>query len=104
MKNKKKKTLLIVFFSVLGVVLLFFGILYYISSTVNNYTYQEKSWINDNLNKSIDIYVDPSLPVFASSGKGVYYDYLNALKEDTGLNLNIITNDKSEYKLINKNK
>ncbi len=104
MKNKKKKTLLIVFFIVLGIVLLFFGILYYISSTVNNYSYQEKSWINDNLNKSIDVYVDPSLPVFANGGKGVYYDYLNALKEDTGLNLNIITNDKSEYKLVNRNK
>ena len=104
MKNKKKKTLLIVFFVILGIILLFFGILYYISVTVNNYSYQEKSWINNNSNKSIDIYVDPTLPVFASGGKGVYYDYLKALKEDTGLNINIITNDKSEYKLINKNK
>ena len=104
MKNKKKKTLLIVFFSILGVILLFFGVLYYISSTVNNYTYNEKNWINSNSNKSIDIYVDPTLPVFASGGKGVYYDYLSALKEDTGLTINVITEDKSKYKLINKNK
>ena len=104
MKNKKKKTLLIVFFSILGVILLFFGVLYYISSTVNNYSYNEKNWINSNSNKSIDIYVDPTLPVFASGGKGVYYDYLSALKEDTGLTINVITEDKSKYKLINKNK
>ena len=104
MRNKKKKTLLIVFFIIVLIVVLFFGILYYISVTVNNYSYQEKNWINDNLNKSIDVYVDPTLPVFSSSGKGVFYDYLTALKEDTGLNINIIAEDKSNYKFVNKNK
>ncbi len=104
MKNKKKRTLLIVFIIILAIVLSFFGILYYISSTVNNYTYNEKTWINENLNKSIDVYVDPTLPVFSSSGKGVYYDYLNALKEDTNLNINIISEEKSSYKFVNKNK
>ena len=104
MKNKKKKTLLIVFVIILGIILSFFGVLYYISSTVNNYTYNEKNWINDNLNKSIDIYVDPTLPVFSSSGKGVYYEYLNALKEDTHLSINVITNGNSNYKFVNKNK
>ena len=104
MRNKKKKTLLIVFFIIVLIVVLFFGILYYISVTVNNYSYQEKNWINDNLNKSIDVYVDPTLPVFSSSGKGVFYDYLTALKEDTGLNINIIAEDKSDYKFVNKNK
>ncbi len=104
MKNKKKKTLLIVSIIVLAIIITFFGVLYYISSTVNNYTYTEKSWINDNINKSIDIYVNPNLPVFASGGKGVYYDYLSALKEDTHLNINIISEDKSAYKLTNKNK
>ena len=103
MKRKNKKTVIIVFCIIVALVLGFFGTLYYITSTINNYSYEEKDWINANTDKSIDIYVEPNLPVFTSSGKGVYYDYLSALKADTGLNLNIITTDTADVKLINKN-
>ena len=103
MKRKNKKTVIIVFCIIVALVLGFFGTLYYITSTINNYSYEEKDWINANTDKSIDIYVESNLPVFTSNGKGVYYDYLSALKADTGLNLNIITTDTADVKLINKN-
>lgn len=105
MKNnkKKKKSIIIVFAIIIILVSGFLGILYYITSTVNNYSYSEKKWISENTDTTYDVYVEPSLPIFSNNGKGVYYEYLNALKEDTGLNLNIVTTDTSNIKLVNKN-
>ena len=101
--QKKKKSIILVFIIIVAIVLVFFGALYYITSTVNNYSYNEKKWINDNSSKALDIYVEPELPVFAYNGNGVYYDYINALKEDTHLNLNVITEDSAEVRFVNKN-
>lgn len=105
MKNnkKKKKSIIIVFVIIIILVSGFLGTLYYITSTVNNYSYSEKKWISENTDTTYDVYVEPSLPIFSNNGKGVYYEYLNALKEDTGLNLNIVTTDTSNIKLVNKN-
>lgn len=105
MKNnkKKKKNIIIVFAIIIILISGFLGTLYYITSTVNNYSYSEKKWISENTDTTYDVYVDPSLPIFSNNGKGVYYEYLNALKEDTGLNLNIVTTDTSNIKLVNKN-
>ena len=102
MKKIKRKNIIIAFIVILVLILGFFGTLYYITSTVNNYSYTEKKWINENSNKAIDIYVEQNLPVFSSSGNGVFYDYINALKEDTGLNLNVVIADNPETKLTNK--
>ena len=102
MKRLKKKNIIIAFSIILVLVLGFFGTLYYLTSTVNNYSYSEKKWINENSNDAIDIYIEQNLPVFSSGGAGVYYDYINALKEDTGLNLNIIIAENSDIKLTNK--
>lgn len=101
--NKKKKNIIIAFAVIIVLVSAFLGTLYYITSTVNNYSYTEKKWISENTDTIYDIYVEPSLPIFSNNGKGVYYEYLNALKEDTGLSLNIVTTDSSDLKLINKN-
>ena len=102
-RNKKKKSTLIVFIVIVLIVLIFFGALYYITSTVNNYSYSEKKWINDNSTTALDLYVEPSLPVFSYNGSGVYYDYISALKEDTKLNLNVITDDNANVRFINTN-
>ena len=78
----------------------FFGTLYYLTSTVNNYSYAEKKWISDNSLKTQDIYVENSLPVFSKDGKGVFHEYLKALKDDTGLSFNISTDSSSNIKLL----
>lgn len=101
--NKNKKNIIIAFIVIIVLVSAFLGTLYYITSTVNNYSYSEKKWISENTDTTFDVYVEPSLPIFTNNGKGVYYEYLNALKEDTGLNLNIVTTDTTDIKLINKN-
>ena len=101
--KKKRRNIVIAFVAIIIVVIGFFGTLYYITSTVNNYTYIEKKWINENVDKTIDVYIEQNLPVFSYNGTGVYYDYINSLKEDTGLNLNVITSSDADIKLINKN-
>ena len=103
MKIRKRRTVIIVFAVIIAIVAAFFGTLYYITSTVNNYNYNEKTWINDNKEKTIDIYVEPDLPVFSENGNGVFYDYLNALRDDTELNINISTTPGSKITLVNKN-
>ena len=102
--NKKKKTTIIVFAVIIFIVFAFFGTLYYITSTVNNYTFAEKKWINENVSKSLDVYVEPNLPIFSSNGSGVFNDYIKALKDDTNLTLNIISTEANDtIKLKNKN-
>ena len=103
MKIKKKRNIIIIFSIIILVIVAFFGTLYYITSTVNSYSYAEKRWINENSNKTIDVYVEPELPVFSSDGTGVFFDYINALKEDTGLNINVITTDNDNIKFKSKN-
>lgn len=102
--NKKKKTTIIVFAVIIFIVFAFFGTLYYITSTVNNYTFAEKKWINENASKSLDVYVEPNLPIFSSNGSGVFNDYVKALKDDANLTLNIISTEANDtIKLKNKN-
>ena len=102
--NKKKKTTIIVFAVIIFIVFAFFGTLYYITSTINNYTFAEKKWINENVSKSLDVYVEPNLPIFSSNGSGVFNDYIKALKDDTNLTLNIISTEANDtIKLKNKN-
>ena len=103
MKRNKRKKIIIAFIVIILIVVAFFGTLYYITSTVNNYSYSEKRWINDNSNTTLDIYIEPNLPVYSNNGSGVFHDYLSALKENTGLNFNVITDDTSNIKLTNKN-
>ncbi len=101
--KKKNRKLLIALSVVTLLIVLFIGTLYYITSTVNNYSYSEKKWINDNTDTSYDIYIEKALPIFSNGGKGVYYDYITDLKSDTGLSLNVVTSDTSEFELSNKN-
>lgn len=102
--NKKKKTTIIVFAVIIFIVFAFFGTLYYITSTVNNYSFAEKKWINENASKSLDVYVEPNLPIFSSNGSGVFNDYIKALKDDTNLTLNVISTEANDtIKLENKN-
>ena len=102
--NKKKKTTIIVFAVIIFIVFAFFGTLYYITSTVNNYTFAEKKWINENVSKSLDVYIEPNLPIFSSNGSGVFNDYIKALKDDTNLTLNVISTEANDtIKLKNKN-
>ncbi len=103
MKYKNKKVVIIVFSAIVLLIIGFFGILYYLTSIANNYSFAEKRWINENSSKTFEIYIEPNLPVFSKDGKGVFHEYLKALKEDTGLSFDISTTNENIIKLVNKN-
>ena len=86
-RSKKRKNIIIAFTIILFLVVGFFATLYYITSTVNNYSYSEKKWINDNKDTTLDVYVENGLPVFSDNGKGVYYEYLKSLKVNKTINI-----------------
>ena len=102
MKNNKKKTIYLIIGIVLVIVLAFALAIYYITSTVNNYSYSEKNWISENSQTAIDVYVEPNLRIFSDNGEGVFHDYLKALKNDTGLTLNVMSSDTQKVRLMQK--
>lgn len=102
-KNNKKKYFLIGGL-ILILLVLIFGILYYVNNSKNNYSFSEKSWINNNVNDIKAVNVQGSLPIFSENGEGVFYDYLREMEKDTGLTFNISVDGAAvTYNLVNKN-
>ena len=87
MKNKKK-----IVYLILGIALLLFIGLYLIInySEPNILDSKDKKWISDNGGRIIDIAVINDIPVYASNGSGVIFDFLNFVKEKTKLDFNKI--------------
>ena len=102
MKKKNRKILIIS-----GLILLLFiivvGILIYVNNNKNNFSFSEKSWINQNANNVIDISMEGNLPIFSNNGEGVFYDYIKNLESSTGLTFNVTVNSEGNYNFKNKN-
>ncbi len=79
------------------------GVLIIISNNGKGYSFSEKSYMNANESKVIDISVDSNMSAFSENGEGVFYDFISALEDDTKLSFNISVNTSSNYKLTNKN-
>ena len=56
-------------------------------------TILEKQWIEDNKNNIIDLSIVNNIPVFNYDGKGVFFDFIDAIEDDTGLNFNKLSYD-----------
>ncbi len=94
MKKKKRIIFILLFISTILIIglLIFFNIF---NNKLRLTVYEEK-WINDNANSVISVNVINDLNIFAKDGTGVYYDFLNDIKEKYNLNINPITHDSSE--------
>ena len=74
----------------------------------NKLSLTEKDWINNHKTSVISFNIPNDLNIFATSGKGVYYDFLKGLEEEYDINLN--RNISAKYTqnglgfTINKNK
>ena len=86
---KKKK---IIIYSILSlVILLIIGIvLFSILGNENKLTSEERTWINQNLNKIQTVNVVKDANVFSKNGSGVFYTFLNDFSEEYGINFNIV--------------
>lgn len=97
MKKRKKVKVLVIILVVLALIALGFFGYNLLTKDNNNYSYSEKKWISENDNKVIDLFVNNELPIFAYSGEGVYYEFIEALEKDTNLNFNTVTSS-TNYK------
>ena len=90
--NKKTGILLIVLLVIILIALINF------SSRNNKDTkldLAEKKWIENNKEDVINVSIANNIPVFSDDGEGVFFDYVDKLKEKTNLSFNLISYDAS---------
>ena len=107
--NKKK--IIIISIVVILIGLLSFGIYSYFNKEDKNTTLTivEKQWIESNKNNVIDLSIVNNIPIFNYNGKGVFFDFIDSLEKDTGLNFNKLSyevgsDEISDYSFQIKNK
>lgn len=85
--DKKKIIIAIVSAIVVFIVL---GVIYLFNRQDKNstLTIMEKQWIENNKNEVIDISIVNNVPIFNYDGEGLFFDFLNSIEKDTGLNFN----------------
>lgn len=99
--NKKKKRwirvlLIITIVALLGLVL-YFSIGY---KKTNSLSLDEKKWIDINKSNVIDIAAINDLPIISYNGEGLFYDYIDYIKNKYSLEFNVVYNEfdtESEY-------
>ncbi len=86
MKFKKKY----LFFIIIPIVILILlGVfLYRVLVNENSLSNAEKKWIDQNSTKVLSIVVPNDIPVFGSTGAGVFFDFVDYLGTDLGININ----------------
>ena len=55
----------------------------------------EKKWIENNKEDVINVSIANNIPVFSDDGEGVFFDFVDKLKEKTNLSFNLISYDAS---------
>lgn len=90
MKNNKKRKFLIVpaFFLVLLTSLILYIIYNPLSESDVSLTIFEERWLASNKNKVINIYLPVDVPLATKDGKGVSFDFISYLEENTDLEFN----------------
>jgi diguanylate cyclase (GGDEF)-like protein len=85
--KKRKKIIISIIVSILIVILGLFGY-YKFFYDENKLNLTEKEWINSHKSSVITFNIPSDLNIFASSGKGVFYDFLSELEKEYEISLN----------------
>ena len=85
--KKAKKIIIIAVISIIVLIGLGF-LLYNIFVDENSLSINEKKWIDSNSSNVISISIPNDLPIFGSTGSGIFFDFTNHLVDDLGLNIN----------------
>ena len=94
--NKRKIIIVGIALAVVGLVS-FLTFIYFTKQDKNTtLTILEKQWIEENQNNIIDLSVVNNIPIFNYDGKGLFFDFIDSLEKDTGLNFNKISIEKEE--------
>ena len=90
--NKKTGILLIVFLVIILIILINFSGR---SSKNTKLDLAEKKWLENNKDNVVNVSIANNIPVFSDDGEGVFFDFIDKLKETTGLSFNLISYDAS---------
>ena len=85
--SRKTKNILIGVIGALVLVLVSI-ILFNIFKDKNGLTVEEKKYLDENSSTVYDILVPNDISIFGETGKGVYFDFIEYLKDETGMNVN----------------
>ena len=98
--NKKSK--IIILLVVLTICI--FGVVYFftVEDKKTSLTISQKKWIENNKNKVIDFKVLDGVSVVSNDGRGLVFDFLGSLQNDTGLEFNKLSVDNTNYALVKK--
>lgn len=102
--NKKIGIIAIIVILVLGSI----GVVRFFTKEDKNTTLTvvEKRWIENNKNNVIDFATLNSVPIVSNNGSGIFFDFINALENDTELEFNEISYEKdditTDYALVKK--
>lgn len=85
--NKVKRAVII---SIIAIVVLSgFGFwLFNFLSDDNSLSISDKKWVDANTSNVISLSIPNDLPIFGSTGEGVFFDFSTSLSDDVGLNIN----------------
>ena len=94
MRKKKSNKGLVFLFIILLIVILILLISFSNRNKDNTkLSLSEKRWIENNKKDVINISVINNVPAFSSEGKGVFFNYVDYLENETGLSFNLIPYD-----------
>ncbi len=100
MKNKRNLTIV----AIIIAAILIFSVYYFLTVQDENtsLTVLDRQWIESNENNIIDLSIINEVSIINYSGKGIVFDFLDSLEEDTGLTFNKLSYDygdesKTEY-------
>ena len=102
--NKKIGIIAIIVILILGSI----GVVRFFTKEDKNTTLTvvEKRWIENNKNNVIDFATLNSVPIVSNNGSGIFFDFINALENDTELEFNEISYEKdditTDYALVKK--
>lgn len=86
-----KKKLIIIVPIIIAIVAFIFVYRYYNhQDKETTLTIAEKRWVQENKSKTVDIEVVNDYPIYATSGKGVLYNFISDMSKDIGLEFNEI--------------
>ena len=106
----KKKNILISLVIILITIVSVFSYYYFANEDKNTtLTLSEKTWIESNKNKLIDIGLLNDIAILNTDGEGIIFDFLNELESTTGLEFNKVSYSSEEkinddYKFYRKSK
>ena len=89
---KKKKGLII--FLILLIIAGAFGVYYFVYNKEDEkttLTLNEKTWIENNKNKVLDIGVVNDIAILNFSGEGLFFNFLEDIEDNTGLEFNKVS-------------